>query len=179
MIFVFDFNGISIHTLKGFLNLYGNKGAVGIRFDYQKTSLCFLNCHLSAGEDEKSLQKRNEQYSRIHQHMIFNSSKTIFDHHGIFLFGDLNYRQTETNEDQLKTRTNILQTYSEAPISFPATYKFKQNSNSYDSSRRPSWTDRILYRTHQCHLKPLNYWSISSIRLSDHRPIAKLFSLFF
>jgi hypothetical protein len=164
------------------MNLYGNKGSVGIRFEFNQTSLCFLNCHLSAGETFNACQLRNEQYSLIHQRMLFKSQCKKFqwninEHHGIFFFGDLNYRQTETNQDELKHKTNILQTYSESEIKFPPTYKYKLNSNSYNLLRRSSWTDRILYRTKQCHIQSINYWTTSKIRFSDHRPIAKLFLL--
>lgn len=164
------------------MNMYGNKGSVGIRFEFDRTSLCFLNCHLSAGETPQSFQLRNKQYSSIHQRMIFkssckNSQWNINDHHGIFLFGDLNYRVTQTNQDELKDKTNILQTYKESEIQFPPTYKYKLNSDSYDLSRRSSWTDRILYRNNQCHIQSINYWMNSMIRFSDHRPISNLFFL--
>jgi hypothetical protein len=114
--------------------------------------------------------------------MLFKSSSeklqwNINDHHGIFLFGDLNYRQTDTHEDELKTKTNILKTYSESEIKFPPTYQYQLNSNSYNLSRRSSWTDRILYQTKQCHIKSIDYWTTSMIRFSDHRPIANLFFL--
>jgi len=114
--------------------------------------------------------------------MLFKSSSeklqwNINDHHGIFLFGDLNYRQTDTHEDELRTKTNILKTYSESEIKFPPTYKYQLNSDSYNLSRRSSWTDRILYQTKQCHIKSIDYWTTSMIRFSDHRPIANLFFL--
>ena len=114
--------------------------------------------------------------------MLFRSSCGnhrwhINDHHGIFLFGDLNYRQTETNEDELTRKTTILQTYSEPKIQFPPTYKYQLNSDSYNIARRPSSTDRILYRTNQCHIQSIDYWSPTMIRFSDHRPIASLFLL--
>lgn len=164
------------------MNLYGNKGSVGIRFEFNKTSLCFLNCHLSAGETLKSFQLRNKQYSLIHQRMLFKSSCKKFqwninEHNGIFLFGDLNYRVTKSNQDELKDKTNILKTYSESEIKFSPTYKYKLNSDLYNLSRRSSWTDRILYRTNQCHIESINYWTTSMIRFSDHRPISNLFFL--
>jgi hypothetical protein len=172
----------TIFSFQGFMNLYGNKGSVGIRFNFNQLSLCFLNCHLSAGEHSNAYQLRNQQYSFIHQHMLFKSVDKKFqshinDHHGIFFFGDLNYRQTESNQDELKEKTNILKTYSESEIKFPPTYKYKLNSNSYDPSRRSSWTDRILYRNQQCHIQSIDYWTTSLIRFSDHRPVAKLFFL--
>ena len=162
--------------------MYGNKGSVGIRFNFNQTSLCFLNNHLSADENSTAFQLRNEQYSLIHQRMLFKSEDKKFhwninDHHGIFFFGDLNYRQTDTNQDELKEKTNILKTYSESEIKFPPTYKYKLNSDSYNLSRRSSWTDRILYRNKQCHIQSIDYWTTSKIRFSDHRPIAKLFFL--
>ena len=164
------------------MNLYGNKGGVGIRFEYNQTSLCFLNCHLSAGEHINAYQLRNKQYSLIHQKMLFKSSSKKFqwninDHNGIFFFGDLNYRLTDKNEDELKTKSNIFKTYSESEIRFPATYKYNLNSNSYNLSRRSSWTDRIFYRNKQCHIESLDYWTTSMINFSDHRPIANLFLL--
>ncbi|CAF2436640.1 unnamed protein product [Rotaria sp. Silwood2] len=173
----------AIATAQGFMNLYGNKGAVGVRFEFNQTSLCFINCHLSAGESSNAFLLRNKQYSLIHQSMLFKSQCNqyqwwnINDHNGIFLFGDLNYRQTKTNQDELKEKTNILKTYSESDIKFPPTYKYKLNSNSYNILRRSSWTDRILYRTNQCHVESINYWTTSMIKFSDHRPIANLFLL--
>jgi hypothetical protein len=164
------------------MNLYGNKGGVGIRFEFDRTSLCFLNCHLSAGENANAYQLRNEQYALIHQKMFFKSlcknfQWNINEHNGIFLFGDLNYRLTENREDELKVKSNILKTYSESEIKFPATYKYNLNSNTYNSSRRSSWADRILYRNNQCDIKSIDYWTTSMIRFSDHRPIANLFFL--
>jgi endonuclease/exonuclease/phosphatase family metal-dependent hydrolase len=164
------------------MNLYGNKGSVGTRLEFGGTSLCFLNCHLPAGETQQAFQLRNEHYSSIHQRMVFHSASrrvpwNIDEHNGIFLFGDLNYRQTERNEDELMQKTNILQTYSEAPIKFSPTYKYELSSDTYNAGRRSSWTDRILYRSNQCRIQPLDYWTTSMIRFSDHRPVAKLFSL--
>ncbi|CAF0790841.1 unnamed protein product [Adineta ricciae] len=166
----------------GFMNIYGNKGSVGIRFNFQQTPLCFLNCHLSAGEDLHAFQLRNKQFSLIHQRTLFKSSCrqlrwNIHEHHGIFFFGDLNYRQTENEKDELNDKTDILKTYTELPIKFSPTYKYHLNSNAYNLLRRPSWTDRILYRNNQCRIHPIDYWTASMIRFSDHRPIAKLFSL--
>jgi hypothetical protein len=33
--------------------MYGNKGAIVARFTIDDTSLCFLNCHLAAGQGQK------------------------------------------------------------------------------------------------------------------------------
>lgn len=164
------------------MNLFASNGGVGIRFEFDQTSLCFINCHLSSGETLSSFNTRNKQFSSIHQSMLFQSSCkkyqwNINDHHGIFLFGDLNYRQTKDNQDELKEKTDILKTYSESDIKFPPTYKYQLNSNAFDDSRRSSWTDRILYKAKQCDIKSMNYWTTSMIRFSDHRPISNLFLL--
>ena len=163
------------------MNLVGNKGAVGIRFNYGNQSLCFLNTHLSHGESTSSFQQRNEQYARIHEKLSLQSNENrrssfkINEHDGIFLFGDLNYRVRSSGEDELREHSTLLKTYSEAPIRFPATYKFLPDTDEYSPKRRPSWTDRVLYRSKECcHLQSLDYWSPSTIRFSDHRPVASL-----
>jgi hypothetical protein len=35
--------------------------------------------------------------------------------------------------------------FQEAPLYFDPTYKYQLNSNEYDVSRVPGWTDRILF----------------------------------
>lgn len=54
--------------------------------------------------------------------------------------------------DQLREQTGAsgfaLRAFSEAPISFPPTYKFNRGSSTYDSSakqRTPAWCDRVLW----------------------------------
>lgn len=168
--------------IQGFLNLYGNKGSVGVRFEFDNRPLCFLNNHLAAGQDSAALVRRNEHYVRIHQKMQLRSpcqqhQWMINEHDGIFFFGDLNYRTRPNQQDELKEHTDILQTYSEAPIRFPPTYKYQLHLDRYNLARRSSWTDRILYRSKQCHIQSIDYWSTSMIRFSDHRPIATLLSL--
>jgi phosphatidylinositol-bisphosphatase len=52
-------SGIEHDNVKlGFMNKYGNKGAVIIRFQLDKTRLCFVNCHLpsSIGSTESRLK---------------------------------------------------------------------------------------------------------------------------
>ncbi len=43
---------------------------------------------------------------------------------------------------------NVFQGFSEQPISFPPSYKFDSNSNTYDSSEKkriPSWTVSLAH----------------------------------
>ncbi|CAH8616520.1 unnamed protein product [Heterobilharzia americana] len=86
----------------GVFNVMGNKGGVGIRLTIFNSSLCFVNCHLAAGE--ANLDRRNQDFREIVRKMIFelpmNSKNVIhppersfiLDHDIIFVFGDLNYR---------------------------------------------------------------------------------------
>ena len=38
--------------VQGIANKLGNKGGVGISFVFGQTSLCFINCHLAAGQEK-------------------------------------------------------------------------------------------------------------------------------
>lgn len=76
--------------------------------------------------------------------------------------------------------------YCEPEVTFMPTYKFIVGSNQYDLSRKPGWTDRILYRftanayegelpTLRLHLSPLKYASHPGYQISDHKPVSALF----
>lgn len=47
----------------------GNKGAVGIRFQFHCTSFCFICSHLTAGQSQ--VKERNEDYREITQKLNF------------------------------------------------------------------------------------------------------------
>ncbi|CAF0810842.1 unnamed protein product [Didymodactylos carnosus] len=190
----------------GFMNIFGNKGGVGIRFRFHNQDLCFINCHLTAGDNQ--LEKRNDDYKTIESRMTFMHRENIpkwwkiDDHDIIFWFGDMNYRLAHPNEqvrqaikqlsfiplkekDQLQCQIKlgkVFQNYHEPPINFLPTYKFNINTDVYDTSekfRTPSWTDRILYKFNHEHydVKSHYYNSSPSIRFSDHRPVSALFSV--
>lgn len=116
----------------------------------------------------------------------------------IFFMGDLNYRIRGTrdmvelliskcmvevmiNNDQLSwsMRQNLLPQYlQEAEIKFKPTYKFNQNSDVYDTSKKrrtPGWTDRVLFEP--TGLMCLHYGAVMDIRTSDHRPVFANFAL--
>jgi hypothetical protein len=50
-------------SVQGIANALGNKGAVGVSFFLGSTSLCFVNCHLTAGAEKWS--RRNANYFDI------------------------------------------------------------------------------------------------------------------
>ncbi|ORX99573.1 DNase I-like protein [Basidiobolus meristosporus CBS 931.73] len=87
----------------GFGGLHGNKGAIAIRLLYEDSSLCFVNCHLAAGQSH--VLQRNNDVATILQSSMFeavNEDKFVFvkggngtlitDHGYCFWSGDLNYR---------------------------------------------------------------------------------------
>ena len=47
----------------GFMNILGNKGAIGVSMKYQGKTLLFVCCHLSAGQDK--IDARNNDFKKI------------------------------------------------------------------------------------------------------------------
>ncbi|KAF4234040.1 hypothetical protein CNMCM8980_007080 [Aspergillus fumigatiaffinis] len=126
----------------------------------------------------------------------------------LFLAGDLNYRTSNTlpqpedvarfpsldadasdplhysqllREDQLNREREQGQCFhglSEAPISFPPTYKYKLGARDprqwkFVHSRWPSWCDRILYlESSTVTVTPYRYDALPLFPTSDHRAVA-------
>ncbi|XP_053769465.1 synaptojanin-2 isoform X6 [Desmodus rotundus] len=161
---------VAIDTVKtGMGGKAGNKGAVGIRFQFHSTSFCFVCSHLTAGQSQ--VKERNEDYREITQKLSFpmvSLGRNIFSHDYVFWCGDFNYRIDLTYEevfyfvkrqdwkkllefDQLqlqKSSGKIFQDFHEGTINFGPTYKYDVGSAAYDTSdkcRTPAWTDRVLW----------------------------------
>lgn len=61
---------MAIDTVKtGMGGKAGNKGAVGIRFQFHSSSFCFVCSHLTAGQSQ--VKERNEDYREITQKLSF------------------------------------------------------------------------------------------------------------
>lgn len=58
----------------GFMGVAGNKGGVGIRFRFYETDLCFINCHLAAGDSQ--IERRNSDYQTIESKLNFSRSSS-------------------------------------------------------------------------------------------------------
>lgn len=128
----------------------------------------------------------------------------IDDHNFIFWLGDLNYRidsslSTEAvfaevdnlpllrDKDQLnieRARGAVFNEFSEAPLTFPPTYKFEPGTFKYDTRaekklRAPAWCDRILWKTSHlidpASIENICYFSAPML-LSDHIPVGALFN---
>ncbi|KAG7153258.1 Inositol polyphosphate 5-phosphatase OCRL-like, partial [Homarus americanus] len=144
----------------GIMNKMGNKGAVSVRLDLHSTSICFVNAHLAAHQEE--LERRNEDHDCIFQrtcfHLNINSPpKTIKDHE--INMCDVNIREVAKSgqfkilveNEQLTQQRNlkrIFHKFKEGDINFKPTFKYDVDSDEWDSSekaRLPAWCDRILW----------------------------------
>ncbi|XP_054695729.1 phosphatidylinositol 3,4,5-trisphosphate 5-phosphatase 2-like isoform X1 [Grus americana] len=143
-----------VHTSSvktGIANTLGNKGAVGVSFLFNGTSLGFVNCHLASGSEKT--HRRNQNYSDILRSLVLGDKRLSafdltlrFTH--LFWFGDLNYRldmdvqdilahitkkefETLLAVDQLnleREKNKVFLRFSEGDISFPPTYRYERGS---------------------------------------------------
>ncbi|KAJ5146527.1 uncharacterized protein N7515_001091 [Penicillium bovifimosum] len=91
---------------RGMGGLHGNKGALVLRFVLDDSSMCFVNCHLAAGQTQtanrnndiaaileaESLSAENSMTLRADQFASGGDGSMIMDHEVCILNGDLNYR---------------------------------------------------------------------------------------
>ncbi|KAH8702016.1 putative inositol polyphosphate phosphatase [Talaromyces proteolyticus] len=91
---------------RGMGGLHGNKGALILRFILDDSSLCFVNCHLAAGQTQtahrnndiaailetQSLPAENSLTARADLFVNGGDGTMILDHEICILNGDLNYR---------------------------------------------------------------------------------------
>lgn len=98
---------------RGMGGLHGNKGAIAVRFLVDDTSLCFVNCHLAAGQSQAS--SRHNDIAAILEANLFPTERDpgtrldtfsgggdgsmILDHELCILNGDLNYRIDTMSRD--------------------------------------------------------------------------------
>ncbi|KAL1411631.1 Inositol-1,4,5-trisphosphate 5-phosphatase 1 [Vanrija albida] len=173
----------------GLGGMSGNKGGVGIRFDLYDSSMCFMTCHLAAGQ--ANYDDRNTDYRTIVGGLHFLRGKTIDGHDIVVWSADFNYRIDLSNEvarplaladefaelyehDQLslaRSEGEVFVGYQEGQINFRPTYKYDNGTDTYDSSEKqrvPSWTDRVLFKGTNLHC--IAYDS-AELRISDHRPV--------
>ncbi|XP_026991793.2 inositol polyphosphate phosphatase-like 1b isoform X2 [Tachysurus fulvidraco] len=142
-------NTASVKT--GLGNTLGNKGAVGISFLFNGTSMGFVNCHLTSGS-EKAL-RRNQNFQDILRLLSLGDRQLAafdislrFTH--LFWCGDLNYRLDLDVEDILKHvskrefdelmyadqltrerhKRKAFFNFKEEKITFPPTYRYERGS---------------------------------------------------
>ncbi|BGP37993.1 hypothetical protein JCM10449v2_001920 [Rhodotorula kratochvilovae] len=131
----------------------------------------------------------------------------VSDAEMVFFVGDLNFRIDLPREEVLQTLTSSdspqdgiarllphdeltrlrrtspsfrLRSFSEAPLTFPPTYKYDHRSGRYDTSakqRTPSWCDRVLWRAERPASVVCESYGRFEADISDHRPVAASFSV--
>lgn len=98
---------------RGMGGLHGNKGAIVVRFMVDDTSMCFINCHLAAGQSQASsrhndvaailessiLPMERDPNTRIDSYTGGGDGTMILDHELCVLNGDLNYRIDTMSRD--------------------------------------------------------------------------------
>ncbi|XP_046820465.1 inositol polyphosphate 5-phosphatase K-like isoform X2 [Vespa crabro] len=195
------------YTRTGFGGMWGNKGAVSIRLNIYGVSICVVNTHLTP--HDHLLADRIADYNTILREHSFSAPDTsnILYHDYVFWIGDLNFRlhgedltaididllvkknklDLLLERDQLKLvmkNGDAFAELNENNIEFAPTYKFEFASQEFDLKRRPSWTDRILYKVNAdvyddvtLSALQLNYKSHSNYIQSDHKPVTGEFDI--
>ena len=160
------------HVTTGLLGLIGNKGAIGISFCIGETTLLFLNCHQTAGQTKAETRKSSIQTienclsltpSPPRRRESFQDDIKASDKFDACIWmGDFNFRLHEQPKvkvhsyvelkkldqfQEMKEETDIFDKFEEGEISFPPTYKYKPGTDTYNTKRIPSWTDRILFKS--------------------------------
>ncbi|PPQ83593.1 hypothetical protein CVT25_006343 [Psilocybe cyanescens] len=98
------FDDVAVTTIKrGMGGRYGNKGGIVARFVVGDSSICFINCHLAAGQS--AVRRRNADIAgMLEDRAVFpptehalayvggGDGSMVLDHEFVILNGDLNYR---------------------------------------------------------------------------------------
>ncbi|KAL1984711.1 hypothetical protein VTN96DRAFT_8744 [Rasamsonia emersonii] len=129
----------------GLWGYLGNKGAVVTRIVLGETTrLVFVNCHLAAGADKGSLERRNWDAAQIVERARFGPidaddeiygepSDTIGKEDFAFWFGDLNYRLDGIPGEDVR-RLLMLHTQNEYDLSHKSTITTRSDIDAWDSS---------------------------------------------
>uniref|UniRef100_A0A452ZNX8 Inositol polyphosphate-related phosphatase domain-containing protein n=1 Tax=Aegilops tauschii subsp. strangulata TaxID=200361 RepID=A0A452ZNX8_AEGTS len=179
-------------------------GSISVSMSIYQTPFCFVCCHLTSGEKDGNLTKRNADVEEILRRTIFNPvhrvsmPKGIHDHEKIIWFGDLNYRinlsYERTHElisrqewdllfdnDQLKWELMKGRTFDgwiEGVISFPPTYKYEFNSDKYAGDEPISARRRPAWCDRILSYGKgirLDSYRRAELNLSDHRPVCAVY----
>ncbi|EOO01477.1 putative skeletal muscle and kidney-enriched inositol phosphatase protein [Phaeoacremonium minimum UCRPA7] len=103
----------SAEVKRGMGGLHGNKGAIVVRFMIDDSSLCFVNCHLAAGQSQAThrhndiaaileasiLPVERDPNIRVDSYTGGGDGTLILDHELCIVNGDLNYRIDTMSRD--------------------------------------------------------------------------------
>ncbi|KAM4663435.1 phosphatidylinositol 3,4,5-trisphosphate 5-phosphatase 2-like [Discoglossus pictus] len=147
-------------------NSLGNRGAVGVSFEFNGRSLGFVTCHLMSGSEK--VQKRNQSIGEILRCLklgdeTLQSFQLPLRLTHIFLAGDLNYKLNMSVQDVLqyvysghyqvllpmdqlnqeRERKKIFFGFREEQITFPPTCRYERGSRTYDFQKSKTTGTRI------------------------------------
>ncbi|MCJ1340771.1 hypothetical protein MMC09_006067 [Bachmanniomyces sp. S44760] len=119
----------------GLMGYMGNKGAVTARIVLGETTrIVFINCHLAAGAEQGSLERRNWDASQVlgrtkfepvgNSNVVEEFGETIGEEDFAFWFGDLNYRIETIAGDEVR-RILMLHTRNEYDVSQASSIKIE------------------------------------------------------
>ncbi|KAI0333433.1 DNase I-like protein [Cubamyces sp. BRFM 1775] len=97
---------------RGMGGRYGNKGGIIARFVVDDTSVCFINCHLAAGQhhvrqrnadaqaivEDNTLLPEVSPADEIVAYVNGGDGSAVLDHEIVFMNGDMNYRIDQRRE---------------------------------------------------------------------------------
>ena len=149
----------------GLLGYMGNKGAASARITLGGTTrLVFVNCHLAAGSDKASLERRNWDAGQILSRTRFSPviddgeiveefSETIGEEDFTFWFGDLNYRLADIPGDDVR-RLLLLHTRNEYDLSNKSKRKIDSELGFIDAPPNGTATNEEDLLEHDSPLDP-------------------------
>ncbi|XP_053569871.1 phosphatidylinositol 3,4,5-trisphosphate 5-phosphatase 2 [Bombina bombina] len=159
-----------VHTSSvrtGLCNTLGNRGAVGVSLEFNRTSLGFVTCHLVSGNDK--VQKRNQSCGEILRCLALGdeslrSFQLPMRLTHLFWAGDLNYKLNMPVQDilqcvysgqyqfllpvdqlnQERERKKIFLGFKEEQITFPPTCRYEKGTRTYDVQKAKTTGTRLF-----------------------------------
>lgn len=180
-----------------------SKGSMVMRFSFNGKDVAIVGSHFAPHVIHND--QRIFEYNRVIGTPLFDDKKKLLDHDLVFWIGDLNFRLDDSisidqvneaiikqQEEQLYNHlksydqlTNAIkqkeafERFHEKSIDFLPSYKFFVNTNDYDLSRKPAWTDRILHNviSKEASLEQWTYVMHRDYQMSDHKPVTAQFKV--
>ncbi|KAG2361222.1 Endonuclease/exonuclease/phosphatase [Suillus spraguei] len=199
---------VAITTIKrGMGGRYGNKGGIVARFVIGDSSICFINCHLAAGQHHVR-QRNADVTAMLEEKSVFPSSDAIdeslvyvgggdgsmvLDHEIVFLNGDLNYRIDQRRDAVISSIQSgdleALHTHDQLLKEMKHNRGFRLRSfhegpltfslptNTTAKKRVPAWCDRVLWRSRDPERVKQLHYRRYEANVSDHRPVSAAFAM--